>query len=180
MIQAILKKKKTRLPLTNYFMKQICSSNMYVPFVDRVSFYLGICLARSWGWKIKLQCGEVSLWASGWPVAAFLGSTDCVDLAYANHYSYLFKFNQWATIRTDEVEMNRPRSNKRLSVQTVLDWEAEVSSRNKYINFRRKKAEPELGSNSQKMEHLREVGVSFSKCWSRNPGSGLEQPFPHG
>lgn len=29
MIQAILK--KTRLPQQTYFMKQICSSNMYVP-----------------------------------------------------------------------------------------------------------------------------------------------------
>ena len=56
----------------------------------------------------------------------------------------MFKFIQWATISTDDLrEMNRLRSNKRLSVQTVLDWEAEG-----------KKAEPELGSNSQKVEHF--------------------------
>ena len=89
---------------------------------------------------------KASLWR-GQPVGSltglllpFLVNWLCL-FAYANHHNHLFKFNQWATISTDDLrEMNRPRSNKRLSVKTVLDWEAEVSSRNKYINFRRKKS----------------------------------------
>ena len=88
---------------------------------------------------------KASLWR-GQPVGSLAGLLLPFSVnwlcwfAYANHYSHLFKFIQWATISTDDLrEMNRLRSNKRLSVQTVLDWEAEVSSRNKYINFRRKK-----------------------------------------
>ena len=68
----------------------------------------------------------------GWSAAAFLGQLTVLICICKS--PQLLKFNQWATISTDDLrEMNRLRSNKRLSVQTVLDWEAEDSSRNKYI-----------------------------------------------